>query len=190
MNWRAALVLLLALAISVAAARSRADELPELGPAPDFSLLSQDGKPVTLISLRGKVVAVTFIYTYCSNICPLLTHELVEVQDALGADFGRNVAFVAITLDPEQDTPEMLKLYAQAHGANLAGWNFLTGPVGSVREVARRYGVVAMKNNNGAIDHNLVTSIVDASGVLRVQYAGMRFDPDEFRRDLLRLVNP
>lgn len=187
MNRWAALVL--PLAISVAAARSSAVELPELGPAPDFSLVSQDGIPVSLISLRGKVVAVTFVYTYCSNICPLLTHELVEVQDALGADFGRKIAFVAITLDPEQDTPEMLKLYAQAHGANLAGWNFLTGPVGSVREVARRYGVVAIKNNNAAIDHNLVTSIVDASGVLRVQYAGMRFDPNEFRRDLLSLAN-
>jgi protein SCO1/2 len=181
--------LVLPLAISVAAAWSGAAELPELGPAPDFSLVSQDGLPVSLISLRGMVVAVTFVYTYCSDICPLLTHELVEVQDKLGADFGRKIAFVAITLDPEQDTPEMLKLYAQAHGANLAGWNFLTGPVGSVREVARRYGVVAVKNDNGAIDHNLVTSIVDASGVLRVQYAGMRFDPNEFRRDLLSLAN-
>jgi protein SCO1/2 len=164
------------LAMSVGAARSGANELPELGPAPDFSLVSQDGNPVTLTSLRGKVVAVTFVYTYCSDVCPLLSHELVEVQDALRADFGRKIAFVAITLDPQQDTPEMLRLYAQAHGASPAGWNFLTGPVGPVREVARRYGVAAGKNANGAIDHNLVTSIVDASGVLRVQYLGMRFE--------------
>ena len=84
-----------------------------IGPAPPFTLTSQDGKPVALADLRGKVVAVTFIYTGCPDFCPLLTQKMVDVQDALGADFGAKIAFVSITLDPEHDTPEVLKDYAQ-----------------------------------------------------------------------------
>jgi len=167
------------------------DALPELGPAPAFSLMSQDRRPVSLIDLRGKVVAVTFLYTACPDICPILTQRMITMQDALGAEFGSKIVFVAITLDPEHDNPEVLKDYARTFEANLAGWYFLTGPVAVVRDVIKRYGVFAAKNVNGFIDHNLVTSIVDARGTLRVQYLGMHFDVGEFLRDLMQLVgNP
>jgi len=167
------------------------DKLPVIGPAPDFTLTSQDGIPVALASLHGKVVAVSFLYTACPDICPVLTQKLVEVQDTLGQDFGRKIAFVSITLDPERDTPEVLKDYATAWEAKPAGWSFLTGPPAMVREVARNYGVIAVKSAAGFIDHNLVTSLVDPHGMLRVQYLGMRFDAGEFRRDLSSLVeNP
>jgi protein SCO1/2 len=162
--------------------------LPEIGPAPAFALMSQDGKPVTLIGLRGKVVAVSFLYTACPDICPLLTQKLVEVQDALGEDFGKKIAFVSITVDPEHDTPEVLRDYAAAWEAKTAGWSFLSGPPEAVRDVVRLYGVYVAKTAEGAIDHTLLTSIIDPRGVLRVQYLGMRFDPAEFRRDLLSLA--
>ena len=87
-----------------------------IGPAPPFTLTSQDGRQVALADLRGKVVAVTFIYTACPDICPLLTQKMARVQDELGADFGAKVAFVSITLDPEHDTPAVLKDYAQVLG--------------------------------------------------------------------------
>ena len=144
--------------------------------------------PTNLIGLRGKVVAVSFFYTACPDICPLLTQKLVEVQDALGEDFGSNIAFVSITVDPEHDTQEVLKDYAAAWEAKTAGWSFLSGPPAAVHDVVRRYGVYAAKTGEGAIDHTLLTSIIDPRGILRVQYLGMRFDPAEFRRDLLSLV--
>lgn len=172
----------------LSATASAEDALPELGPAPAFSLMSQNRKPVSLMGLRGKVVAVTFIYTACPDICPLLTQKIVEVAQALGGDFGSKVAFVVITFDPERDTSEILKNYAEAFGATGVGWNFLTGPPAVVRDLTSRYGVVAVKNADGFIDHNLVTSIVDPRGMLRVQYIGMRFDPDAFRHDLLSLL--
>ena len=187
-----AIVFLLALVAGPAFAAGDAARdlgpLPEIGPAPAFALMSQDGKPVTLIGLRGKVVAVNFFYTACPDICPLLTQKLVEVQDALGEDFGKKIAFVSITVDPEHDTPEVLKDYAAAWEAKTAGWSFLSGPPEAVRDVVRRYGVYVAKAAEGAIDHTLLTSIIDPRGVLRVQYLGMRFDPAEFRRDLLSLV--
>ena len=162
--------------------------LPTIAPAPDFTLTSQDGAQVALADFRGKVVAVTFIYTLCTNTCPVLTPMMSFVQDQLGADFGAKIAFVSITVDPERDTPEVLKEYAQAFGANLAGWFFLTGPSDVIQDVTRRYGVFALKSANGDVDHTFLTSIVDRRGILRVQYLGVRFDPNEFRHDLLSLL--
>jgi len=176
------------MAAGPALAAEKNEPLPEIGPAPAFELTSQDNKPVTLAGLRGKVVAVSFLYTACPDICPLLTQKLVEVQDALGDSFGDKIQFVSVTLDPEHDTPEVLKDYAAAWEAKTAGWSFLTGPKAAVEDVARRYGVYAVKSAEGSIDHTLLTSIIDARGILRVQYLGMRFDPAEFRRDLLRLA--
>jgi protein SCO1 len=132
---RAALLVALALMAFPALMQGReasgGEQLPVIGPAPPFALTSQDSKPVSLGDMRGKVVAVTFIYTGCPDICPLLTQKMADVQDALGAVFAAKIAFVSITLDPEHD----------------------------------------------------------ADGQIRVQYLGARFDPEEFRRDLMSLVD-
>ena len=165
------------------------ERLPTIGAAPDFALTSQDGAEVTLGAFRGKVVAVTFIYTSCPDVCPMLTDKMARVQDELGADFGSKIAFLSISVDPEHDTPAVLKEYAEALGADLAGWSFLTGTPAAVREVAHRYGVAVAPAADGGVDHTLLTTLVDRQGTMRVQYLGYRFDPEEFRQDLLRLVN-
>jgi protein SCO1 len=191
----AAAVFLLATALLVIPAWLSAHEaggdkrLPVIGPAPPFALTSQDGKPVALADLRGKVVAVTFIYTGCPDICPLLTQKMVEVQDELGPDFGTKIAFVSISLDPERDTPEVLKDYAQFWGAKLDGWPFLTGSPEAIRDVTRQYGVFFAKREDGSVDHTQLTTLIDGDGQMRVQYLGARFDPDEFRHDLMSLVD-
>jgi protein SCO1 len=167
---------------------SEAQPLPTIGPAPGFRLTSQDGAQISLADLRGKVVAVSFIFTHCTAGCPMLTAMMALVQDRLGQDFGSNIVFASITVDPEYDTPEMLKLYAQMYGADIAGWSFLTGPAPVIADLTRRYGVFATKNASGDIEHSFLTSIVDQRGMLRVQYLGVRFDPEEFRRDLVSLM--
>jgi protein SCO1 len=167
---------------------SQEEPLPKIAPAPQFSLTSQDGKQVALADLRGKVVAVTFIFTLCSATCPVLTPMMSLVQDRLGPDFDTNVAFISVTIDPERDTPEILKLYAQMHGADVPGWHFLTGETSIIHDLTRRYGVFAAKTADGGIEHSFLTSIVDRNGIIRVQYLGVRFDPEEFRRDILSLL--
>jgi protein SCO1/2 len=162
--------------------------LPNIGPAPAFELISQNGTRVALSDFRDKVVAVTFIYTSCTDACPMLTALMAYVQDKMGPDFGKRIAFVSITVDPEHDTPEVLKRYAETFGADLNGWAFLTSDPATIRDVVLRYGAFAAKNADGKVDHTFLTSIVDQRGALRVQYLGVRFDPDEFRRDLLNLV--
>jgi protein SCO1/2 len=165
------------------------ERLPTIGAAPAFALTSQNGAEVTLASLRGKVVAVAFIYTSCPDICPMLTDKMARVQDKLGPDFGSKIAFVSITTDPERDTPEVLKGYAEAFGANPAGWSFLTGEPARVLDVAHRYGVAVAKAADGGVDHTLLTTLIDREGTMRVQYLGYRFDEEEFRHDLQSLVN-
>jgi protein SCO1 len=193
-RWRAprcllALALLLLPAVLAAHQAGGDKPLPVIGPAPSFTLTSQDGKPVALADLRGKVVAVTFIYTECPDICPMLTQKMVQVQDELGADFGKKIAFVSISLDPGHDTPAVLKDYAQFWGAKPDGWSFLTGSLDAVRDVTRRYGVFFSKKEDGSVEHSQLTTLVDANGQMRVQYLGARFDPEEFRRDLMSLVD-
>ena len=161
--------------------------LSKIGPAPEFTLTDQDGKRIALKDLRGKVLAITFIFASCADTCPLLTAKMAGLQNRLGAEFGPQVYFVSITVDPQRDTPEILKRYAEAHRANPAGWAFLTGTPAEIREVARRYGIFYKKTPRGDVDHTFLTSLVDRSGTLRVQYMGIRFDSDEMLRDLQSL---
>jgi protein SCO1/2 len=158
--------------------------LSKIGPAPEIALINQDGQPFSLAAQHGKVAVVTFIYASCADTCPLLTSKMVGMQKKLGKDFGRRVEFVSITVDPERDTAEVLRRYGEAQGANFAGWAFLTGSAAQIQDVARRYGIFVKKQERGDVDHTFLTSIIDQSGTLRVQYLGVRFDPNEFLRDV------
>ena len=162
-------------------------ELPRIGPAPEFALVDQDGRAFSLRDTRGKVSVVTFIFTSCSSTCPLLTAKLVGVQRKLRGD-APHVFFTAITVDPLSDTPATLKKYAQDHAVDTANFAFLTGSLQQIEDVARRYAVFRKVQPAGEVDHTFLTSLIDRNGVLRVQYLGTRFDPEEFTRDVRSLI--
>jgi protein SCO1/2 len=172
----------------VALSAARGETLPKIKSAPEFTLTKQDGKRLALKDLRGKVLAITFIFASCADTCPLLTAKMAGIQDRLGSDFGHKVFFVSITVDPERDTPDILKRYAEGHKANPAGWAFLTGTSAEIREVAKRYGIYYKKMARGDVDHTFLTSLVDQNGTLRVQYMGVKFNPDEMLRDIQSLL--
>lgn len=186
--WGATLLIALALVGRPALGLGLKDSLPEIGPAPEFTLTTQDGRQLSLKDLRGRVLAVTFIYTSCADTCPLLTAKMVRLQARLGHDFGRKVFFVSITVDPDRDTPKVLRGYAKSHGASLDGWAFLTGAPREIRDVTRRYAIYYKKQHRGDVDHTFLTSLVDQNGTLRVQYIGVRFDSQEMLSDLQSLV--
>lgn len=163
------------------------EALPRIGLAPEFALIDQDGKAFSLHDTRGHVAVVTFIFTSCSSTCPLLTAKLLGVQRNLGG-YARNVFFTAITVDPLSDTPATLKKYAQTHSADPARFIFLTGSLDQIEDVVRRYAVFRKAQPTGDIDHTFLTSLIDRSGTLRVQYLGTRFDPGEFTRDIRSLL--
>ena len=187
----ACIALLLPLAASARSAYAAPNErarLPTIGPAPPFALTSSNDQRVALSDLRGKVLALTFVFTTCSNSCPILTATMADIGRALGSDFGPRVAFVAISVDPLNDTPARLRGYAAAHRADVPGWLFLTGAPGDTDVVVRRYGAYAKKSASGSVDHLFLTSLIDRAGMLRVQYLGVNFDPREMQRDLQMLL--
>lgn len=187
---RAVLVALLGACITPAAAHGTKgnERLPVIGPAPRFSLVRESGERFASDELAGKVAAVSFIYATCRDTCPILTAKLATLQRRLGADFGPRVRFVSITVDPVVDTPEVLRGYADAHGADRRGWSFLTGTPEEIRGVVLDFGGFANKNPRGDVDHLYITSLIDRRGAMRVQYLGYRFDPEEMLRDLRALL--
>ena len=189
--FRRVLLLALLMSASATALAHRTNEnarLPVVGPAPAFALLDQEGAPFTLANLRDKVVVVTFIYATCADTCPVLTAKMASLQRPLADDFGPRVRFVSITVDPEVDTPAVLRAYAKAHSANPAGWSFLTGTRSAINDVVRSYGGFAKRTERGSVDHLFLTSLIDRQGRLRVQYLGYRFKPDEVLQDLRALL--
>ena len=181
-----ALATALGSALAVANRPPTAEPLPRIGPAPAFTLTDQNGKRLSLRDLRGRVAVVTFIFTTCSDTCPVLTAKLVAIHRQLAATDP--VFFVGITVDPLNDSPAVLKKYAEAFGAPPSRFAFLTGDFDAIHKVIRSYGVYYSRKDKGGIDHTFLTSIVDPSGMLRVQYLGSRFDPNEFLGDLRSLL--
>lgn len=114
--------------------RPQPEKLPVLGTLPNFSLLNQDGKAITRDSLRGSVVIANFIYTSCPDVCPLLTQQMRKVQDRMKSA-NQDVRLLSISVDPETDTPEVLKKYADAYRPQYQQWSFVTGPLEEIRRV-------------------------------------------------------
>jgi cytochrome oxidase Cu insertion factor (SCO1/SenC/PrrC family)/cytochrome c2 len=109
---------------------------------PDVSVVTQDGKTLRFYDdlIKGRIVVVNFIYTNCSELCPIETARLAEVKDRLGDAVGRDIFFISITVDPEHDTPDMLKAYADAFEATAPGWQFLTGQPADIRAINAKFG--------------------------------------------------
>ena len=114
-------------------AKFRPDPLPVYYDAPAFSLTDQDGRPFRSDDLRGKAWVADFIFTTCPGACPKMTMKMSGLQKAIPT---RDVHFVSFTVDPERDTPEVLKHYAQNYDADPARWHFLTGAKPALFETA------------------------------------------------------
>jgi protein SCO1/2 len=146
--------------------------LADIGPAPEVVLVDQAGKPFRLSSLRGKAVLVSFVYTTCNGSCPATTHSLYRAQQALreAGLWGKRVEFVAISLDPARDTPEVLANYARVYNADPASWHFLTGTPAEVAKVLEAWGMWARVGPSGTLDHPSRIFLVDPKGRQREIY--------------------
>jgi protein SCO1/2 len=141
-----------------------AGSFPEPIAAPDFTLTDQDGRPVQLSSLRGKVVLLDFIYTSCPGPCPLLSRKFSQFQQTLRERVGKEVVLLSITVDPLHDTPAVLKEYARRYQADTSGWKFLTGSSPEIINVTYQYGVDYYGEPGGEINHLVATYIIDQVG--------------------------
>jgi protein SCO1/2 len=154
----------------------------------NFTLTDQGSRPFEFASLRGKVAIVTFAYTTCPDVCPLLTAAMRQVQESLSAHERLSSFFVTITTDPEIDTPAVLLAYAQRYRADLRNWAFVTGDEMVLREVWKNFGVTVRKKARGLIDHTAITAVIDRSGVMRLAYVGPILEPKALQQDARKLL--
>jgi protein SCO1/2 len=164
----------------------RGDDLLET-PAPNFALSTPDGKAVALTDWRGQVVVLTFVYTQCTDICPLIAHMLSEGYSDLGSDAAR-VRFVAISTAPETDTPISIAKFSQEQGM-LGRWTFLSGSHAQLTPVWKDYFIDVESNAavDGSISHQSRVIVIDSQGRQRVNYAP-DFKSDDLVHDLKALL--
>jgi protein SCO1/2 len=164
--------------------------------APGFTLTNQDGQKVSLHELRGKVVLLTFMFTHCPAACPLVTAKMSMMRHELKA---KDLHFVSVTIDPEHDTPAVLKEYAnQFKGMDFRSWSFLTGTTRELEPVFFDYKVeVNRRGKKGdagevvaveLVDHGVKTFVIDRSGAKRFEYLGQDFNTKAVIKDLNKIL--
>jgi protein SCO1/2 len=166
----------------------------DFGPVPDFSLTERNGKTVTLAELRGKVWIADFIYTSCTDTCPLQTAEMAKLQEQWGKQ--RDFKLVSFSVDPERDTPRALGHYAERFKADADRWLFLTGDKEQIsrliQEGFRLSATPALKSAAGedVILHSPRFVLVDRAARIRAYYDSR--DAEALRRmnkDLMSLLS-
>lgn len=108
----------------------------------DLELVTQNGEEVRFYSdvLKDRVVLINFIFTRCQDACPMLVHKLLKVKELLGEELGETVYFVTLSIDPERDTAEDMKAFAEQLKAQMNSWVFLTGAPDNVNHIVKKLG--------------------------------------------------
>ena len=157
------------------------------GRAPELALIDQAGQPLSLNDLRGKVVLLTFTYSSCADVCPLITAAIATLQQRLTAAERQQVFLLSVTTQPEVDTPTVLHAYANRFGADLASWAFLTGHPQAVREVWQAFGLTVKPRAKGGVDHPASTLLIDREGMVRYRYLGSLLEVETILADMRTL---
>lgn len=136
-------------------------------PAPEITLTDGlTGRTVSLSGLRGNVVALAFLYTRCPDICPLTAEQFRQAQQQLGTDADR-VRFVAVSVDPEGDTPASVRDFSASHRLER-NWHYLIGPRQALAPVWSAYGVRSEPDPSGLVGHTDAIYLIDTKGNARV----------------------
>lgn len=146
--------------------RSVSPRLEKYAMAPQFQFTDQNGKSVSTEDLKGKIWVANFIFTRCAGPCPVMTSRMSAVNQSLG-DKVKDVELITITVDPEFDTPEVLKKYSERVGGTDR-WRFLTGPKDKVEETITKGFLQALaKEESGMPIHSTRFILVDRDGWMR-----------------------
>lgn len=154
-------------------------KLLTIGPAPKFELTNQDNVKVSNATYKGKVYVLEFFFTTCPSICPKMNLSMLEIEKTF---FGNpNFGIVSITIDPNHDTPEVLKDHAKLLGVKSSNWNFLTGDKATIMDLSNKgFNLYAGENAkvNGGFEHSGLFALIDKDGNIRCR-------KDEFGNPIL-----
>lgn len=136
---------------------------------PDFELTDQNNKKITNKDMLGKVYLVEFFFSRCPTICPVMNSNMRAIEDEINnPEFG----IISISIDPENDTPELLKQHAKRIGVKSPNWHFLTGNRDYIGKVADQFDIyVGDKEDEGEnLNHSGMIALVDKEGNIRCRY--------------------
>jgi protein SCO1 len=163
------------------------DRLREGDIMPEFTLIDQDGRTITLNDYRGRPFVLTFIFTRCPlpNFCPLMSQHFAALQSAIevGTDPVAGTRLLSISFDPDFDSPDVLKTFAAGEHANPKVWKFATGTKPEIEKLTREFSVF-VQPEGGSISHGLVTALIDRNGRIAKIWRGNGWTPEEVVREL------
>lgn len=149
-------------------AKFQKSDLVEVGPVPEFSLTDQNGKTITDKDYLGKVYVVEFFFSTCPSICPVMNRNMLTLQKEF---YGRpDFGIASVTINPENDTPQVLKEHAAQLGVKHYNWHMLTGDKDYIMNLAKKgFNIYAGENKNvaGGFEHSGLFALVDKEGKIR-----------------------
>ncbi len=159
----------------------------------NFKFTNELGQPVSFSDFKGQAIALTFFFTRCPvpDFCPRLSRNFQQVEYKLNAmeNAPTNWHLISVSFDPDRDTPEVLKAYAQTYHYQPDHWSFLTGPSDKISQLAHQCGV-QFQQDNGLFNHNFRTIIIDASNHLQMIFPTSGDLSDSIVRELLKATHP
>jgi protein SCO1 len=165
-------------------------ELSPPKPTPPLSLRNYLGQRVNIDQYRGKALLVTFLYTHCPDVCPLITANLRIAQNLMGPKVAARTQIIAVSVDPRGDTPQTVAAFLKVHGMT-GRMQYL---IGSPRELGRVWEAWGVGSERDAqqpdiVNHSALVYGVTASGKLRTVYIGSSFKPSEIAHDVPLLAS-
>lgn len=146
-------------------------KMAEIGKVPSFTFTNQNGETVTNENYKGKVYVVEFFFTTCPSICPIMNRNMVKIQNKY---YGNpNVGFASFTIDPETDTQEVLKQYAEKYKITSPNWHMLTGEKDKIYELANAgFNLYVGENEEveGGFEHSGFFALIDQEGNIRSRF--------------------
>jgi len=146
----------------------KGNDLVTIGPVPSFELTNQENRKITNQDYKGKVYVLEFFFSTCPTICPKMNQNMIALQNEF---FGNpNFGIASITINPEYDTPQVLKDHAKLLGANSKNWHFLTGDKQYIMNLSNKgFNIYAGQNDkvSGGFEHSGLFALIDKNGKIR-----------------------
>ena len=157
---------------------------------PEYHFTNQLGQAISTAQYKGQALAITFLFTRCPypNFCPLMANNFSLAARKLLAtpNAPTNWHLLTITFDPENDTPPVLRAYAEAHHADFTHSTFATGALIDITAIGEQFGLAFWKEQGSIINHNLRTIVIDASGRVQKIFNGNTWQPEDLVAELIK----
>ncbi len=153
--------------------------------------ISHLGQEVRLADYDGKVVLMNFVYTSCAHGgCDMLTSQFLRVQTLLKNRVGKDLFLVSISIDPKNDTPEILNKFAKKNKVDSKGWHFLSSDEGTINRIMKKHGVQWRTDPDGSRHHKAVIVLFNKLGKKVIVYNDKAYNTTEMVNDVKRLLGP